>query len=76
MWQSDAALQVPSGAVFRHGQGWAAFRVRAGNAELVPLTTGHRGETAIEVLAGLRRGDQVIVHPSDRVQAGVRVTAR
>lgn len=76
LWQSDAALQVPSGSVFRHEQGWAVFRLRAGKAELVPITTGHRGETALEVLSGLQPGDEVVVHPSDRVQAGVRVAPR
>ena len=73
LWHSDRALQVPSGAVFRRGNGWAVFRVQGDSAGLVSVKIGHRGESAIEILSGLAAGDQVIVHPGDRVKDGVRV---
>lgn len=76
LWKSAAALQVPHGAVFRRGDGWAVFRVRERRAELVPVRIGRRGETATEIGAGLSAGDRVVEHPGDRVEDGARVKPR
>lgn len=76
LWQADDVTKVPQGAVFRHGDGWAAFRVDSGVAHLVPVTLGHRGETEVEIASGIARGAAVVVHPGDRVKDGVRVEAR
>jgi HlyD family secretion protein len=76
LWRAEHVLQVSQGAIFRHGDGWAVFRVRASVAELVPIRIGHRGETKVEVLAGLAPSDVVAVHPGDRVKDGVHVEAR
>jgi HlyD family secretion protein len=73
LWQSDQVLQVPSGAVFRRGDGWAVFRARGNSVGLVPVSIGHRGEKGVEILSGIAAGDQVVVHPGDRVKDGVRV---
>jgi HlyD family secretion protein len=64
------------GAVFRHGDTWAAFRVDGGAARLVPVVIGHRSENEVEVLSGLAVGTAVVVHPGDRVREGARVEAR
>jgi HlyD family secretion protein len=66
-------LKVPQGAVFRHGDTWAVFRIEGGVTHLVPVRIGHRGETEVEILAGLASTDAVAVHPGDRVKDGVRV---
>jgi HlyD family secretion protein len=76
LWRSDDVLQVPQGAVFRRGDGWAVFRIDGGIARLTPVKTGHRGDTQVEVLDGIGRGDLVAVHPGDRVKDGVRVEVR
>jgi HlyD family secretion protein len=73
LWRGEAVLQVPNGAVFRRGDGWAVFRVRGDAASLVSVRLGHRGEHAVEILAGVAPGDRVAVHPGDRVKDGVRV---
>jgi HlyD family secretion protein len=73
VWEEPDVLKVPTSALFRRGDEWAAFVIRAGRAELQPLTIGHTSGLEAEVLAGLDAGDRVILHPSDRVQAGVRV---
>jgi HlyD family secretion protein len=75
-WRAENVIRAPQGAVFRHGAGWAAFRVEGGIARLTPITLGHRGESDVEVLSGLAPGVTVIVHPGDRVRDGVRVDAR
>jgi HlyD family secretion protein len=76
LWQADDVLKVPQGAVFRHGNGWAVFRVDDGVARLTPVRIGHRGESEAEVLGGLSVGDRVAVHPGDRVKDGASVEAR
>jgi HlyD family secretion protein len=76
LWQASDVLAVPQGAVFRRGDGWAVFRVDGGVAHLQPVDIGHRGERAVEVLAGLPPGATVAVHPGDRVKDGARVEPR
>lgn len=73
LWEGADVLKVPQGAAFRHGDGWAVYRVASGEARLTPVRIGHRGETEIEVLDGLEPGAVVVVHPGDRVEDGVRV---
>jgi HlyD family secretion protein len=76
LWQSDDVLKVPNGAVFRRGDGWAVYRVDGRKARLAPVAIGHRGETEVEIVSGLSPGDNVAVHPGDRVKDGVKVEAR
>jgi len=72
----EETLQVPAGAVFRKGDGWAVFRVEGRRLREVPVEIGRRTQTAAEVLAGLEVGDRVVVYPSDRVADGRRFTPR
>jgi HlyD family secretion protein len=76
LWQADEVSKVPQGAVFRHGSGWAVFRIDDDIARLTPVRIGHRGETEAEVLSGLAVGARVAVHPGDRVKDGVKVEPR
>ena len=76
LWQGDGVLKVPQGAAFRHGDGWAVFRVDAGKARMTPVQLGHRGETEVEVVGGLDTDAVVVVHPGDRVRDGARVEAQ
>jgi HlyD family secretion protein len=76
LWEGADVLKVPQGATFRHGDGWAVFRVESGRARLTPVQIGHRGETEVEVLGGVEQGAAVAVHPGDRVRDGARVEAR
>jgi len=76
LWRGENVLRVPHGAVFRHGDGWAAFRIDDGVARLTPVTLGHRGDTEVEITGGLPPSSLVAVHPGDRVKDGVRVEVR
>jgi HlyD family secretion protein len=76
IWEDPNVLRVPQGALFRHGDGFAVFRLEGNVARRVAVTVGRRGELDAEVLQGIADGDRVIVHPSDRVQDGVRVVTR
>jgi HlyD family secretion protein len=72
----EGVLIVPSTAVFRLDEGWAVMVAREGVATRVPIETGARNGVEVEVRAGLEEGDEVIVHPSDRVTDGVAVVRR
>jgi HlyD family secretion protein len=76
LWQAANVLKVPQGAVFRYRDRWAVYRVEAGVAHLVPVEIGHRGETEVEISAGLAVGAAVAVQPGDRVKEGARVEVR
>ena len=71
----DATL-VPTGALFRRGEGWAAFVVRAGRATRVDVDAGRSDGRRTEVRAGLAPGDVVVAYPSDRVADGVKIEPR
>ncbi len=76
VWEGRDVLEVPAGALFRRGAGWAVFRVERGRAVPRPVTIGQNNGLKAEVLDGLEEEDRVVLHPSDRVTAGVRVTPR
>jgi HlyD family secretion protein len=76
LWESAEVLKIPQGAAFRHGDGWAVYRIESGKARLTRVQIGHRGETELEVLAGVEPGAVVAVHPGDRVKDGARVEPR
>jgi HlyD family secretion protein len=75
-WKSDSVMRVPLSALFRQGDDWAVFRMMDGEAVLTTIKVGHRNREAAEVLSGLKAGERVILHPSDRVHDGVAVAER
>lgn len=70
---SGSALTVPSGALFRHGEGWALYRIDDQRAHLQPVRVGRRSGLDAEIADGVAQGDRVVVHPDDRVAEGTRV---
>lgn len=76
VWSGEDVVQVPSSALFRHGSGWAAYRVEEGVARLTLVKLGERTPASVQILEGLKDGDEVIVHPSDRVRDGVSIARR
>ena len=73
--RSDAVL-VPTGALFRKDDRWAAYAVDGGRARTRAVDIGPRNGTQAVVLGGLAPGDEVIVYPGDTVRESVRVSAR
>ena len=76
IWETDAAIKVPVGSLFRQGEGWAAFVVNDGVASLQPVKLGQRNDTEGEILEGLSEGQTVVLHPPDTLKDGLRVAPR
>ena len=73
VWEKPDVLRVPASALFRNGAGWAVFAVRDARAVLTPVKVGQSNDSASEIVRGLGAGDQVIIHPSDRVHDGIKI---
>jgi len=73
VWRGDDVLNVPSSALFRHDDGWAAFVIEGDRAVLRPVEVGQRSGLRAEVRSGLSAGETVIVHPDDSIEDGSAV---
>lgn len=70
------ALKIPAGSLFRSAGDWAVYAVESGKARLRKVEIGLQGELEVEVLDGLNEGDSVIVHPTETIEDGKRVSLR
>ncbi len=66
-------LEIPASTLLFRAQGLQVGVVRSGHAELVPIVIGRDFGSAVEVTAGLRRSDAVILSPSDSLIDGTPV---
>ena len=72
----DIATLVPSSALFRIDNEWAAYVADGEVARLRMLELGARDTGWAVVEAGLEPGDHVIVHPSDQIVDGSFIADR
>ncbi len=72
-WESPNALKLPTSGLFRQGAEWAAYVVRGGVAALVPVKAGKSSGAEVQIVDGLKEGDEVILYPGDRIKDGQRV---
>jgi len=72
-WEGQSVLKIPGSAAFREGDSWRVFAVEQGRAHRKAVEIGHRNQTEVEVLKGLKEGEIVILHPSNQLKDGVRV---
>lgn len=70
------ALLVPAAALFRDQDRWAVFVVEGGRARLRRIALAESMAEHAAVAEGLRAGERVVLHPSDRVVDGGRVAVR
>jgi HlyD family secretion protein len=76
VWQSDNVLRVPTSSLFRLGEKWAVFAAENGRARQRRIAIGPRNGSHAQVLEGLSEGEIVIVHPSDTIKDGSRISPR
>jgi|SRR5579863_7108491 len=70
---SASALTIPVTTVLFRSEGIRAAVVRNGKAELVPITIGRDFGDTLEVLAGLRTDESLILNPPDSLISGTPV---
>ncbi len=75
VWDGQDVLAIPVGALFRDGSDWAAYVVSDNRATLRRIVIGERNASFAQVLDGLAEGDRVVIHPSDAISTGVRVSS-
>ena len=76
VWHGSDVVLVPLGALFRQGESWAVFVAANGRAQRRLIKIGERNLHAARVIEGLKPGEEVILHPSDRVTDDVRIERR
>ena len=76
LWEGQDVLQLPTSALFRQGDGWAAFVIDGRRVRLTPVEIGQRAGLASQVVSGLKAGDRVVAHPDETIADGVRVKPR
>lgn len=76
LWQGDGVRQVPASALFRHGEGWAAYVIQNGQARLRMVQPGRRSGLMREIVGGLQAGERVVLHPGEQIVDGGRIRLR
>lgn len=77
IWQDDEVIQVPSSSLFRtEGDQWSLFVVENGRTHLRNVDIGHQSGLQTQIIDGLQIGEDVITHPDERIEDGVKVKIR
>ena len=75
LWQQDAVLKLPGSSVFRVGNEWHIFVAENDHARERTVVIGQRNRDHVQIMSGLREGEQVIRFPSRQVSDGARIIA-
>jgi HlyD family secretion protein len=76
LWQAESVLRIPTHALFRVGDKWAAFFVRDGLAIQREVKIGQMNDREAELIDGAIAGETVIEYPGDNIRTGLRVQPR
>jgi HlyD family secretion protein len=77
VWEGKNVLKAPLSSLFRCQQSdWCAFVLENGRAIRQPVAIAHRNNLEAEIRQGLKEGERVILHPTEQIDAGSRVTFR
>jgi HlyD family secretion protein len=74
--EAKDAVRAPLGALFRHGSGWALYKVVDGRAKLSEVRVAEADSHFRAVTSGINEGEEVIVFPSATIADDVRIKAR
>jgi HlyD family secretion protein len=75
-WKGKDVLQAPISALFRNKGQWSVFVKRDGKAGLLPVKVGRMNDEHAQIVTGLKAGEEVILHPSEKIEDGTRVRLR
>jgi multidrug efflux pump subunit AcrA (membrane-fusion protein) len=71
--QATDAVTVPAAAVFSAEGRNAVWVIQDGRAERIVVTVGVQGKDAVQIVSGVRPGQQVVVRGTDQVRQGQHV---
>lgn len=74
--EAQNVLRIPTSALFRSGNQPAVFQVINKVVHEKAVEVGRQNGQEAEIMKGLAEGDQVVLHPSDQVEDGVKVRQR
>ena len=74
--RADDVVKVPLSALFRYNEIWSVFKVVDGTAKLQTVDVARRNDRFAEIKRGLEIGEQIITHPGNSVEQGIRVIKR
>jgi HlyD family secretion protein len=75
--QAGRVLKIPISALFRAAGKWSVYVMDSdGRARLRSVQIGRMNDDEAEVLTGLAERQKIILHPSDKVEDGIRVEPR
>ena len=75
-WEGRNIVQAPISALFRDKGQWSVFVMRGGKAVIAPVETGRMNDEQAQILKGLQTGEEVILHPSEKIDDGTRIRVR
>lgn len=75
LWQQDGVLKLPGSSVFRVDNEWRVFVAENKRAKERTVIIGQRNRDDVQIISGLREGEQVIQFPSRQVRDGARILA-
>ncbi len=76
VWKQNKVLRIPLSALFRKKQSWAVFKVENNTAVLKEIKIGQRNNEFAQIIDGLAEGDQVVLHPGERLTTGHTIVRR
>jgi len=74
--RTGPSLFVPVSAVVRTTEATFVVRIRDGNTEWVNVQTGELDGKSIEVIGGLRDGDEIAARGTDELRPGTHVVTK
>ena len=72
--QASETVTVPAAAVFSAEGRDSVWTVRNGRAERIVVTVGVQGQGVVQIVSGMRPGEQVVVRGADQVRPGQQVS--
>ena len=76
-WSTEAAVKVPTAALFREDNDWAVFVIDDANvARWQSVSIGQQNDLEAVVVDGLQPDHTVILHPSDKIEDGTMIEVR
>lgn len=75
VWEGNNVLKAPLSSLFRcQKTNWCVFVVESDRAVRRQVAIAHRSNLEVEIQQGLQEGEIVILHPTEQIEAGTRVT--